>query len=191
MPDQNAKISDVILKAAGVIGERGFEATTMNDICRATGLTKGGLYHYIKGKRDLLYQIMLFGMKHLEESVVEPVSAIDDPEEQLRTLVRLHIQIIALGQGMITILTDEDAGLEPKHRKEILKRKRAYFDFVRGILTALRDQGKLADVNLSVATFNILGQVLFFSRWYAAGGDLKPNDVAEQIAATSLNGVKK
>lgn len=191
MAGQSAKIEDVILKAAGVIGKRGFEATTMNDICRATGLTKGGLYHYIKGKRDLLYQIMLFGMNHLEDSVVEPVSAIDDPEKQLRTLIRLHVHAIARGKGMITILTDEDAGLDPKHRKEILERKRAYFDFVRGILAGLRDRGKLADVDLNVATFNILGQVLFFSRWYSENGKLTPSEVSEQIATTSLNGIMK
>jgi AcrR family transcriptional regulator len=178
------------MKAAEVIRDRGFEATTVNEICRVTGLTKGGLYHYIKSKRELLYQIMKFGLEMLEAEVVEPVRRIEDPEEQFRAMIHLHIQNISRDQGMLSILTDEDEGLEPKHREEILRRKRAYFEFARDILVRLQAKGELADVDVNVATFNILAQVLFFARWYNEAGPLSPSEVADQIAETSMAGLK-
>jgi AcrR family transcriptional regulator len=191
MPGSSTKISEVVLSAAGLIRDQGFEATTVNDICRVTGLTKGGLYHYIKSKRELLYQIMNAGMDRLEVDVVRAAKDIDDPEEQLREVIRLHVLNVYRDEGTIAILTEEDEGLEPKHREEILRRKRAYFDFVRGVVGRLHARGDLVDVNLNVATFNILGQILFFARWYNDGGDLSPAEVAKQIADTSIRGLKR
>ena len=116
MDISNARTASVILKAADLIHRQGFEATTVNEISKATGLTKGGLYHYITGKRDLLYLIMRFGMETLQQNVVARVRDIEDPEEQLRTLIRLHVELIATGRGTISILNEEVQGLEPKHR---------------------------------------------------------------------------
>jgi AcrR family transcriptional regulator len=191
MQDSSTRISDVVVKAAALIRDQGFEATTVNDICRVTGLTKGGLYHYIKSKRELLYKIMKSGMEHLEAEVVEGARNINDPEEQLREVIRLHVQNIYRDKGTIGILTNEDEALEPKHREEILRRKRDYFNFVRGAVERLHARGDLEDVDLNVATFNILAQILFFPRWYRPDGPLSPNDVAEQIADTAIRGLKK
>ncbi len=187
----NVRTTEVIVKAAELIREKGFEATTVNDISRATGLTKGGLYHYISGKRDLLYQIMRFGMEMLQTEVVDTVREIDDPEEQLRTLIRLHVQLIATGKGALTTLQEETQGLEPKHRKEILAQKRAYFDFVREMLERLKRKRRLRKLDTAVATFSILGMVLFFARWYREKGKLDPAQVGDEIAEIALGGVLK
>jgi AcrR family transcriptional regulator len=45
---------DVVNSAAEVFAERGFLATTMEDLSEATGLAAGGLYHYIHSKEQLL-----------------------------------------------------------------------------------------------------------------------------------------
>jgi AcrR family transcriptional regulator len=180
----------VLVRAAELIHSKGFDATTVNDICEATGLTKGGLYHYIQGKRDLLYQIMRLAMASIETNVAE-VKEISDPEEQLRAVVRAHISGIARGHGVLTALAEEVEALEPEHRGEILKLKRQYFDFVRGILERMQNRGRLADANLSVATFNLLGAVLFFARWYRDGGGMSPAEVADAIVDQTLYGLVK
>jgi AcrR family transcriptional regulator len=185
----NTRTAEVIVKAAELIRERGFEATTVNDISRATGLTKGGLYHYIKGKRDLLYQIMRFGMDLLQHDVVAPVRAIEDPEQQLRTLIRLHVELIAKGMGALTTLQEEVQGLEPRRRKQILAQKREYFDFVRDIMNRLATQRRLRKLDTAVATFNVLGMVLFFARWYQPDGELSPSQIGEQIAGIAMDGL--
>ncbi len=187
----NVRTTEVIVKAAELIREKGFEATTVNDISRATGLTKGGLYHYISGKRDLLYQIMRFGMEMLQTEVVDTVREIDDPEEQLRTLIRLHVELIAKGKGALTAIQEETQGLEPKHRKEILAQKRAYFDFVREMLEGIKRKRRLGKLDTAVATFSILGMVLFFARWYREQGKLDPAQVGDQIADIALGGILK
>ena len=44
----------------------------MNDIAAAVGLTKAGVYHYIRGKEQLLFEIMNFAMDLVEEDVIRP-----------------------------------------------------------------------------------------------------------------------
>ena len=110
MEISNRRTAEVIVKAAELIRTKGFDATTVNEISQATGLTKGGLYHYITGKKDLRYQIMRFGMETLDETVVRPARKIEDPEEQLRTVIRLHVELISEGKGTIMIY---DFEMEP------------------------------------------------------------------------------
>jgi len=58
--------------AAEVMCRKGYEATSMNDIADAVGLTKAGIYHYIRGKEQLLFEIMNFAMDMVDEDVMAP-----------------------------------------------------------------------------------------------------------------------
>jgi len=64
--------------AADIMCQKGYEATSMNDIADAVGLTKPGIYHYIRGKEDLLFEIMSFGMEMVDEDVIAPAREIAD-----------------------------------------------------------------------------------------------------------------
>src|SRR5436309_13598148 len=137
----------------------------MSDIAAAVDLTKAGLYYYIQSKDELLLAIMDYAMDRLEETVVGPARAQTDPELRLREIIARHGRLLTEGNKAITILTDEIRGLGPKHRRKILDRKRAYFDFVRGTLDELRSMGKLRPVDTTVATFGLFGTLLWLPRW--------------------------
>ena len=50
---------DGLLRAAArEFAERGYHATTTQDLSTATGLAAGGLYHYIGSKEQLLFAIL-------------------------------------------------------------------------------------------------------------------------------------
>ena len=187
--DENRQMPEqVLIKAAELIREKGFDATSVNEISKAIGITKGGLYYYIKGKRDLLYQIMRHGLSQIE-SWTRDVEHIEDPEQQLRMLIQHHVGAIARGKGALTAVSEEVMALDEDNRGEILRMKRSYFDFVRGILERLQAEHKVRDTNLSVATFNVLGMVLHFARWYRVDGELDPAEVADQIADFTIAGL--
>ena len=73
--------------AAGVIHAKGYDATSLNDIADAVGITKGGLYHYIDGKQSLLFKIMSYALDMLEAEVVRPAGLLSSAEEQLRSVI--------------------------------------------------------------------------------------------------------
>jgi AcrR family transcriptional regulator len=189
--DEHPKMSEqVLIKAAELIREKGFAATSVNEISQAIGITKGGLYYYIKGKRDLLFQIMKHGLSMIE-TWTEDVQNIEDPEQQLRMLIHHHVGAIARGKGALTAVSEEVQALDEHNRAEILGMKRSYFNFVRGILDRLHTEGKVRDMDLSVATFNVLGMILHFARWYRDDGRLDPTEVADQIADFAIAGLRR
>lgn len=182
---------DIYTKAAEIFHEQGFDATSMSSIAAAVDLTKAGLYYYIESKEDLLFAIMNYAMERLETTVIEPSRDIADPEERLRSIISRHGHLLTEGNKAITILTDEIEGLKPKHRKQILDRKRVYFEFVRETLDALRAAGKLRDVNSTVATFGLFGTLLWLPRWFHTEGRLTSDEVINQIVDIATNGLLK
>lgn len=180
---------DIYTKAAEIFHEQGFDATSMSTIAAAVDLTKAGLYYYIESKEDLLYAIMNYAMERLETQVIEPSRAIADPTERLRSIVTRHGRLLTEGNKAITILTDEIEGLKPKHRRQILDRKRVYFDFVRGTLDELQRAGRLRDVNTTVATFSLFGTLLWLPRWFRPGGRLTSEQVIQAITDIAMGGL--
>jgi AcrR family transcriptional regulator len=182
---------DIYTKAAEIFHEQGFDATSMSNIAQAVELTKAGLYYYIESKEDLLFAIINMAMEWLETKVIEPSRQFADPEERLRSIIACHGKLLTEGNKAITLLTDEIEGLKPKHRRQILDRKRVYFDFVRSTLEELRAAGKLRDVNSTVATFSLFGTLLWLPRWFRTDGSLAGPQVIEEITSIVLGGLLK
>ncbi|HEX2488648.1 MAG TPA: TetR/AcrR family transcriptional regulator [Blastocatellia bacterium] len=192
--DEPNRLGEIYRAAALLICEKGYDATSMNDIAEAVGITKAGVYHHIEGKKDLLFRIMNFGMDELDEFVIFPARAIADPESRLRAIVTNHVRLITShitpqGYNPVTIVVDEVAGLTPEHRRKIDQRKRAYVDLIRETLKQLRKDGKLREVDVTVATFSLLGAILWLSRWYHPDGHLTPEQIVEEISKITLGGV--
>jgi AcrR family transcriptional regulator len=192
-PTQTDRLAEIYRAAAQIICEKGYDATSMNDIAEAVGITKPGLYHHISGKRNLLFAIMNFGMDELEEQVIAPARAISDPETRLRSIIRSHVHLITSrstpqGTNPVTIVVDEVAGLTPAHRRKINQRKRDYVDLIRDTLQELRSKGKLREIDPTAAAFSLLGMILWLSRWYNPEGRLTPDQVCQEVISIALGG---
>lgn len=191
---ESARLAEIYRVAAQIICEKGYDATSMNDIAEAVGITKAGIYHHIPGKKDLLFRIMNFGLDALEEEVIRPARRVTDPEQRLRAIIVRHVELITgrstkQGTNPVTIVVDEVAGLTPAHRRKIDKRKRAYVDMIRETLVELKEEGKLREVDVMVATFSLLGMILWLSRWYRPYGRLAPDQIADEVTNIALGGV--
>lgn len=163
----------------------------MNDIADAVGLTKAGIYHYIQGKEHLLFAIMSYAMDMVDQDVMAPARKVADAEERLRTIVERHARRILEVGGAVTILLEEMYALTPAHRRIITARKRAYFELIRRTLQQLAAEGKLRDVNPTVATFCLFGMILWISRWYRRDGKLAPEEILADLVETAMSAVMK
>jgi AcrR family transcriptional regulator len=185
----DGRAAEVYRTAARVILEKGYDGTSVSDIADALGITKAGLYHYISGKTELLYEIMKFGLEELDQQVMVPAQAIADAEERLRFVIATHAGLVMESDGAVTILVDEARALSPAQNRKVTKLKRGYLDFLRQTLDELSAEGKLRGVNTTVATFSIIAAINWLSRWYQAGGTLSKVEIAEQIADIAFHGV--
>ena len=188
------RLAEIYRAAAQIICEKGYDATSMNDIAEAVGITKAGIYHHISGKRELLFGIMNYGMDELDEQVIFPARTVTDAEQRLRTIIANHVQLItnrstANGTNPVTIIVDEVAGLTSAQRRKIDQRKRAYVDLVRETLQQLKSQRKLRDLDVTAAAFSLLGMILWLSRWYSPEGRLTPEQISKQVTQIAIGGL--
>ncbi|HEX2834217.1 MAG TPA: TetR/AcrR family transcriptional regulator [Thermoanaerobaculia bacterium] len=187
----DGRAAEVYRTAAKIILQKGYDATSVSDIADALGITKAGLYHYIQGKTELLYEIMKYGLEELAKEVLEPAAAIADPEERLRFVITTHARIVTRGDGAVTILVDEARALTPAQNRHVTKMKRKYVDCLRDTLDELKQQHKLRDIDTTVAAFSITGAINWLSRWYQPEGKLSAEQIARQIADIAFQGVLK
>src|ERR1700749_2664679 len=68
------RTEDILAAAVAVFSEKGYRATSMNDLARAAGLSKPGLYHYVTSKEQLL---VLLYQTVMEQHLVEERAVID------------------------------------------------------------------------------------------------------------------
>ena len=183
------RASHVYRVAAEIMCHKGYEATSMNDIAEAAGLTKAGIYHYIRGKEELLFEIMMYAMDNVEQSVIAPAREVEDAEQRLRTIVECHLRSVLAGVGAITIVLDEMTSLSAPHRRTITARKRAYLDFIRDTLKQLVAEGKLRKVNPTIAAFSLLGMILWVARWYRRDGSIAPEDALRDYIEIAMHAV--
>ena len=189
VPPLQSRRAEICRTAAQIFHDRGYDATSVSDIARALGITKAGLYHYFESKEALLFEITAYGLDRVRDEVILPARAVRDPEARLRQLVIRHASIATQGRGAIAQLVDEVRALPPPARKRIEERMRAYFDLVRGTLVELRSAGRLRDVDPTVATFSLIGTILWLPRWFRQNGRLSREQVANEIANIALGGL--
>lgn len=187
--EDNHAADRIYRTAAEIICRKGYEATSMNDIAAAVGLTKAGVYHYIRGKEQLLFEIMSFAMDMVDEHVIRPAMQVEDAEQRLRTIIETHARRILETGGAVTIILEETQALTAPHQRTIKRRKREYFELVRNTLEQLAAEGKLRDVNTTVGAFTVLGIITWISRWYRRDGELSPEMVLRDVTTVAANAV--
>src|ERR1700747_2181988 len=159
---------EILRTAARLFQQRGYDATSMNDVAAAVQLNKGGLYHHFQSKDEILFEIMNHAMEITQERVINPVRDIADPEERLRELIRLHIEVVLSPRDReITVMLHENHPLPPALRKRINTRKKDYIHFVENLMSDVqktrRSKGK---VGPHAAAFALLGMINWIYQWH-------------------------
>jgi len=180
------RAQEIYLTAAQIFFTKGFDSTSLNDIADALGITKAGLYYYVESKQDLLFQIMNLGLDSVRNEVLLPAQKIADAESRLRFTILKHAQLSAGGNHAVVIISDEITALNFTQREKILKRRRIYFEFVRDTLVELETEGKLHKIDITAATFTLLGMILWLARWFHSGGKLSVEKVCEEVCRMAL-----
>src|SRR4051812_14691616 len=90
-PPRNADQRDrVIARAAELFARDGFENVGLGQIAEAAEMSKAGLYHYFRAKREILDEIVLMTLDGLIESVGGAVETAATPRERFVAFLTAH-----------------------------------------------------------------------------------------------------
>lgn len=182
---------EILRTAARLFQQRGYDATSMNDVAAALKLSKGGLYHHFQSKDEILFEIMNHAMELTQERVIAPVRSIADPLERLRALIRLHIEVVLSPRDReITVMLHENHPLPPALRKRINHRKKEYVHFVESLIADVqRARTGKAAVSPRAAAFALLGMINWIYQWYKPEGELQANNLIPQFTELIFGGI--
>jgi TetR/AcrR family transcriptional regulator, cholesterol catabolism regulator len=194
---------EILRTAARLFQQRGYDATSMNDVAAALKLSKGGLYHHFQSKDEILFEIMDHAMEITQERVINPVRGIADPEERLRALIRLHIEVVLSPRDReITVMLHENHPLPPSLRKRINVRKKDYVHFLEKLVGEVQEKAQKqskenqgrpsfakAKVSPRAAAFALLGMINWIYQWYKPEGELQAQSLIPQFTDLVFGGI--
>jgi TetR/AcrR family transcriptional regulator, cholesterol catabolism regulator len=119
------------------------------------------------------------------------VRRIADPEQALRALIRLHIEVVLSPRDReITVMLHENHPLPPSLRKKINARKKEYVRFLENLITEVqkfrRATGK---VSPRAAAFALLGMINWIYQWYKPEGELQAQNLVPQFTDLVFGGL--
>jgi TetR/AcrR family transcriptional regulator, cholesterol catabolism regulator len=181
---------EILRTAARLFQERGYDATSMNDVAAALKLSKGGLYHHFQSKDEILFNIMSHAMDITEERVINVVRRVEGAEQRLRELIRLHIGVVLSEEDReITVMLHENHPLPAGLRRKINARKKDYIHFVEHLVAdAQRQRGSASGVTPRAAAFALVGMINWIYQWYKPEGSLTGSDIVEQYTDIFFRG---
>jgi AcrR family transcriptional regulator len=182
---------EILRTAARLFQQRGYDATSMNDVAAALKLSKGGLYHHFQSKDEILFEIMNHAMDITEERVLAPVRGIANPEERLRALIRLHIEVVLSPRDReITVMLHENHPLPPALRRRINGRKKEYIHFLENLIAEIQGSRRAAArVSPRAAAFALLGMINWIYQWYKPEGELQVQNLVPQFTDLLFGGL--
>jgi AcrR family transcriptional regulator len=110
-----ARIIEATLKLSN---KQGFQATTLRDLAKASGLSMGGLYSYFSGKPMLLSMILREVASTVAEVLSEPPPEVAmNAGAHLRWVIELHIRLTEAMQPWFVFAYMEAKAFPPSERR--------------------------------------------------------------------------
>lgn len=180
---------DILRAALEAVREKGYHATTLEDIASRLGIRKTALYHYFPDKEAILHACHSQALAELDR-LIDASRMLSSPEERLGFLIREHVRVMTEKlEG--SPLAFEVSALSPEHRASIVAGRDRYERWLRQVVAEGVRDGAFREVDAKIAVFAILGAVNWIARWYTPGGRARGPDLGQQFADLLIRGVAR
>jgi len=184
------KRREVIERAVAVFSARGYRGTSMNDISEAVGLSKSTLYHYFKGKEDLLVAIY---EDVLEDNVLAAQRILDrslSTQDELSEMMVDRVVYTCKNRRILQIFFEEEAELPRRLMPTVLAGRHAY----EAVMTGLIDRGVAEGVfvistSSTIVANSFLGAANWIYKWYQPRGPKSPEELGKEIAGLLMRSI--
>lgn len=175
--------------AVQVFTERGYDGTSMEDLSKASGLSKSSLYHHFESKEQVLRVAL--------ERAVEPLLAVLDEEnstsgkaiDRLTHVVRREVEVLTERLPFVTLLLRVHGNTATE--RWALQQRRAFDKAVAALVQQAIDEGDVRDdADARTTARLIFGTVNSLVEWWRPGSRTSPTLLADQVAKLTLSGIR-
>ena len=175
--------------AVAVFIERGFEATSMDELATRLGVTKSAIYHHVPSKVELLRRALDRALDALFAVTGEPGATTGPAIDRLEHVVRGSVRVLAAELPYVTLLLRVRGNSDVE--RAALQRRREFDRVVTGLVRDAEQQGDVRpDVDPAVTSRLLFGTVNSLTEWYRPGGGLSPDALADAVVTTTFSGLR-
>lgn len=185
------RMDEILTAALALFSKKGYLKTSITDVAEAVGVTKGGIYHYISNKEELLFLIH----KQMVDAFLDAFqvsSASDaDPEQKLFDWVHAHLVLMRDYKAHIKIFFNELYNLENQsYLDRIVGSRDAIFTMLHGIVKeGIKTKTFRSDINPKVLTFLLFGMLNWLYQWYDPAGPRTIEKIYEDVIKFISGGI--
>lgn len=171
--DKEQRQAELLEKAIEVFAERGYQATTMDEIAERAGVSKGMLYIYFKNKEALFGAVFRWFGKMTGEMMGEAISGVEDEAEQIRRIAHTWAEVAVHHREFVPLFLDFWAAASMNGmRNDYAEDLTMMYDEYRNMLIGIIEQGKSkglfkADVDSQAIAYLLVGGMdgIFIQSW--------------------------
>lgn len=98
-----------------LFAQKGYDATSIEEITATVGVAKGTLYYHFSSKEEIFNFLVEEGMKLLKNSIDIKISKLDNTIDKLRAIILIQIKIITKYEDFMTIVLSQIWGHEQRN----------------------------------------------------------------------------
>jgi AcrR family transcriptional regulator len=177
---------EILAAAANVFRRDGYQSARMDDVADALGITKGGLYYYVRTKHELLFDIILppyrDAVAHLDGVLASPRSTPD----RIGEVVSRYLGNVASYSPAISIYVENLRSLPvPSEMSDLDAR---YVHGLRRLIAEGMRDGSLRTCDPEIAADALLGMCTRFAVRYSSLSPFDAEVIARDLTSIFLSG---
>jgi len=187
--DKRRRRREEILRAAlRAFRDKGYHATTLDDIAERLGVRKTALYHYFPDKEAILYECHRESLAEIRRLMAAAAKGSGTAAERLSFVVCEHVRVmIETLEG--SPLAVEVTALSAEHQADVIAARDRYERELRRIIDRGVKNGEFRAIDSKIAVFAILGAINWIARWYRPDGAVKAPELGKQFADYLVGGL--
>lgn len=177
--------------AARLFRKRGFTATSMRDIAKEMGIEAPSLYNHIKGKQEILQELLLelanrfsTEMDHIFKSKLRAIN-------KLERLVKLHVDMTVEHPDAIALVTSDWVHLEEPAFSHFIEKRDHYEKLFKKIIRKSVKEGDLENMDVEIAMFSILSTLRWLYSWVLKHPNINPIALEQEMILNLISGIRK
>ena len=176
--------------AVAVFNERGYDATSMEELAGRLGITKSAIYHHVSSKGELLRLALDRALDALFAVTDEPGARSGPAIARLEHVVRASVRVLSEQLPFVTLLLRVRGNSTVEQAD--LQRRRHFDRIVTALVRSAAQEGDVRpDVDPAVASRLLFGTVNSLVEWYRPDRELDAEGLADALVSTMFDGLRR
>lgn len=193
-PDARAELrarkrEAILVAAVRMFNERGYHATSLDDVAASLGISKPVVYHYLGNKEQVLLECMQRGLAELRSALETARSRPGTGLDRLTSFMLSYAEINMADFGRCVIRTGDEV-LSPDNRARFRGLKREIDSQLRALIAEAVADGSAQIEDIRLTAFAIAGALNWPARWHQEDGKATTGEIAEKLVAYLVEGLR-